>query len=147
MDVGLLDHYNILTRKLDETVRFYERALGMRSGPRPPFDVPGAWLYRGDHPVVHVIDIAGTTMEQGAGAGAGAVDHIAFLSHGFAAMKRHLDEQRVPFSVNLVPNSTRCQIFVRDPNDIQLELNFEVRDEDAVDMPEANAQSMPGQPR
>lgn len=91
MDVGLLDHYNILTRKLDETVRFYERALGMRSGPRPPFDVPGAWLYRGDHPVVHVIDIAGTTMEQGAGAG--AVDHIAFLSHGFAAMKRHLDER------------------------------------------------------
>ncbi|MBB3992290.1 VOC family protein, partial [Croceicoccus naphthovorans] len=57
MDVGLLDHYNILTRKLDETVRFYERALGMRSGPRPPFDVPGAWLYRGDHPVVHVIDM------------------------------------------------------------------------------------------
>ncbi len=73
MDVGLLDHYNILTRKLDETVRFYERQLGMRSRPRPPFDVPGARLYRGDHPVVHVIDIAGTAMEQGAGAG--AVDH------------------------------------------------------------------------
>lgn len=62
-------------------------------------------------------------------------------------MKRRLGEQRVPFSVNLVPNSTRCQMFVRDPKDIHLELKFEVGDGAAADIPVAIAHSMPGQPR
>lgn len=42
MSVGVLDHYNVSTRKLDETVRFYEDVLGFVNGPRPPFDFPGA---------------------------------------------------------------------------------------------------------
>ena len=44
MSVGVLDHYNVSTRKLDETVRFYQDVLGFVNGPRPPFDFPGAWL-------------------------------------------------------------------------------------------------------
>jgi hypothetical protein len=51
MSVGMLDHYNVSTRKLDETVHFYEKVLGFTSGPRPPFNFPGAWLYGSDHPV------------------------------------------------------------------------------------------------
>ena len=35
MRVGALDHYNVSTRKLTETVRFYEDALGFVNGPRP----------------------------------------------------------------------------------------------------------------
>ena len=45
MSVGVLDHYNISTRKLPETIKFYEDVLGFTNGPRPPFDFPGAWLY------------------------------------------------------------------------------------------------------
>ena len=45
MSVGVLDHYNVSTRKLDETVHFYENVLGFTNGPRPPFNFPGAWLY------------------------------------------------------------------------------------------------------
>jgi hypothetical protein len=40
MSVGVLDHYNVSTRKLGETVRFYEDVLGLKNGPRPPFDFP-----------------------------------------------------------------------------------------------------------
>ena len=29
MSVGLLDHFNIRTRKLGDTVRFYEEVLGL----------------------------------------------------------------------------------------------------------------------
>ena len=36
MRVGMLDHYNVSTRKLDDTVRFYEEVLGLKNGPRPP---------------------------------------------------------------------------------------------------------------
>ena len=45
MSVGMLDHYNVSTRELDETVHFYEKVLGFTNGPRPPFNFPGAWLY------------------------------------------------------------------------------------------------------
>ena len=38
MSVGVLDHYNVSTRKLNDTVRFYEDILGFMNGPRPPFD-------------------------------------------------------------------------------------------------------------
>ena len=60
MEVGQLDHYNVSTRKLKETVEFYEVVLGFKNGPRPPFNFPGTWLYSGNHPVLHLNDIAGT---------------------------------------------------------------------------------------
>jgi len=40
MSVGALDHYNVSTRKLTETVQFYEDALGFVNGPRPQFSFP-----------------------------------------------------------------------------------------------------------
>ena len=42
MSVGVLDHYNVSTWKLDETVHFYENVLGFTNGPRPPFNFPGS---------------------------------------------------------------------------------------------------------
>ncbi len=38
MSVGVLDHYNVSTRKLNETVQFYEEILGFVNGPRPAFN-------------------------------------------------------------------------------------------------------------
>ena len=35
MSVGVLDHFNIRTRKLADTVRFYEDILGLEKGARP----------------------------------------------------------------------------------------------------------------
>ena len=45
MSVGVLDHFNIRTRKLADTVRFYEDVLGLENGDRPNFAFPGAWMY------------------------------------------------------------------------------------------------------
>ena len=61
MSVGELDHYNVSTRKLHETIQFYEDVLGFKNGPRPPFNFPGAWLYYGGHPVLHLNDISRPT--------------------------------------------------------------------------------------
>ena len=41
MSIGLLDHYNVSTRNLAETIKFYESVLGFVNGPRPPFAFPG----------------------------------------------------------------------------------------------------------
>jgi catechol 2,3-dioxygenase-like lactoylglutathione lyase family enzyme len=127
MSVGLLDHYNVSTRKLKETVKFYEDILGFENGPRPPFNFPGAWLYSSGHPVLHLNDISQTDRQQRDDSG--VIDHVAFGSRGFAAMKQHLTGKGVAFRVNDVPNSTRKQIFLRDPNNVEIELNFETKNE------------------
>ena len=54
MSVGVLDHYTVSTRKLNETVQFYEDVLGFMNGPRPPFNFLGAWLYSAGHPVLRI---------------------------------------------------------------------------------------------
>jgi catechol 2,3-dioxygenase-like lactoylglutathione lyase family enzyme len=124
MSVGVLDHYNVSTRNLRDTVRFYEDILGLVNGPRPPFDFPGAWLYSEGHPVLHLNDISPTDKMQPPDSG--VIDHIAFGSRGFTAMKQHLAQKGVAFRVNEVPNSTRRQIFLSDPNNVLIELNFDV---------------------
>ena len=40
VSVGVLDHFNIRTRNLAETVRFYEDVLGLEKGARPNFAFP-----------------------------------------------------------------------------------------------------------
>ena len=124
MSVGVLDHYNVSTRKLGDTVHFYEDILGLVNGPRPPFDFPGAWLYSEGHPVLHLNDISPTDKQQPADSG--VIDHIAFGSRGSEAMKQHLAHKGVSFRVNVVPNSSRRQIFLTDPNNVLIELNYDV---------------------
>lgn len=133
MRVGMLDHYNVSTRKLDDTVRFYEEVLGLKNGPRPPFDFPGAWLYSEGHPVLHLNDISPTDRLQPADFG--VIDHVAFGSRGFEAVKQHLSERDVPFRVNAVPNSPRWQIFLTDPNNVVIELSFDGASEAAGGLP------------
>jgi catechol 2,3-dioxygenase-like lactoylglutathione lyase family enzyme len=130
MSVGVLDHYNVSTRNLGATVRFYEEILGLVNGPRPPFDFPGAWLYSEGHPVLHLNDISPTDKKQPPDSG--VIDHVAFGSRGFDAMKRHLAQKGVPFRVNEVPNSSRRQIFLSDPNNVLIELNFDVAKDTAT---------------
>ena len=128
--VGMLDHYNVSTRNLGATVRFYEDILGLKNGPRPPFDFPGAWLYSEGHPVLHLNDISPTDKPQRPDSG--VIDHVAFGSRGFEAMQRHLAGKGVEFKVNVVPNSTRRQIFLTDPNNVLIELNYDLTNETAA---------------
>jgi hypothetical protein len=44
-------------------------------------------------------------------------------------MKQHLAQKGIQFRVNEVPNSSRRQIFVTDPNNVLIELNFDIANE------------------
>jgi catechol 2,3-dioxygenase-like lactoylglutathione lyase family enzyme len=123
----ILDHFNIRTRRLDETVRFYRDVLGLTLGPRPNFNFPGAWMYSDGRAVVHLVDIASTDEPQKPDSG--AVHHVAFASRGFAAMERHLTAVGVPFQTVQVPGGELWQIFVTDPNGVMLELNYTAANE------------------
>ena len=59
MPATALDHYNVFCRDLQKTVAFYERYVGLRTGDRPPFSFPGAWLYAGDKAVLHLVAESG----------------------------------------------------------------------------------------
>jgi catechol 2,3-dioxygenase-like lactoylglutathione lyase family enzyme len=127
MSVGLLDHFNIRTSRLADTVAFYQDILGLTSGDRPNFSFPGAWLYSEGKPVVHLVDISGTAEQQKPDSG--VVHHVAFASRDFAGMKARLASRAVQFDVRQVPGGALWQIFVRDPNGVMLELNYEAANE------------------
>ena len=59
MHIGKLDHVNVRTTQLDRMIDWYTTVLGLRSGERPNFPFPGAWMYAGDSPVVHLVGIDG----------------------------------------------------------------------------------------
>ena len=84
VSVGVLDHFNIRTRNLAETVRFYEDVLGLENGARPNFAFPGAWMYSEGRAVVHLVDISPTSEPQKPDSG--VVHHVAFVSRGFEGM-------------------------------------------------------------
>ena len=132
MAVAALDHFNIRTPRLDETKRFFAEVIGLREGPRPPFSFPGAWMYAGDRPIVHLIgaaaadDLTAETPEPfGPRAGlTGAVDHLAFAATDFAAMKRRLEEAGLDYVERTLPGYGQKQLFLADPNGVTIELIF-----------------------
>ena len=122
MAVSSLDHYTINTADLDASVAFYTEVLGLRNGERPAFGFPGAWLYCGDHPVVHLIG-----GDRPTNAGTGAIDHIAFRASGLGEYKRRLNALGIPFKERDVPDQPLHQVFLEDPDGVTIEINF--RDE------------------
>ena len=125
MGLKRIEHYNIHTSRLNETVEFYDKVLGMKAGDRPPFSFPGAWIYLGDTPVLHLVDVTGDRQSDRKGQhGTGALDHIAFEATGLSEMRAKLAHDGVKFQERVVPRSGVTQIFVEDPNGLTLELNY-----------------------
>jgi len=134
MSVGVLDHFNIRTRDLASTVRFYEDVLGLEKGPRPNFAFPGAWMYSEGKAVVHLVDISGTSEPQKPDSG--VVHHVAFASRGFDSMQQRLKSKSMQFEARQVPGGDLWQIFVNDPNGVMIELNYEAAKEGSAAAPE-----------
>lgn len=128
MPINGLFHVAIKAASLAATERFYCDVLGLALAPRPPLKVPGIWLAgrTSESPVmIHVY--GGEVAKNADGSrptGGAAVDHVALSAHGFNEMKRTLSARGIPFRERPVPDGPLWQLFVYDPNGIQLELNF-----------------------
>jgi catechol 2,3-dioxygenase-like lactoylglutathione lyase family enzyme len=133
MPLEKIDHYAIRTQRMDETKDFYE-ALGLHAGARPEFPFPGHWMYAGDTPVVHIVgidpdnpdglyDYLGLKDVEFLD-GSGAVDHLAFRASDPEGLKIILKDRNVKYREREVPNLGLLQIFVEDPNDITVEINY-----------------------
>ena len=140
-----LEHYNLMTKRLRETVDFYAQVLGLYEGFYPVELGPGAWLYDStDTPVVHMQEIteesyearkamtAGRIKDGKDGApreydkvyGSATIDHIAFACEDIDAFRERLQALGVPFGETGLASAAVRQMFLRDPNGIVVELNF-----------------------
>ena len=95
VSVGVLDHFNIRTRKLADTVRFYEDILGLEKGARPNFAFPGAWMYSEGKPVVHLVDISRPRSHKSRIPALSIMSPS--LSRGFAGMAQRLKSKGMQF--------------------------------------------------
>ena len=114
-----IDHVNIGTDRLEETLTFYRDVLGFSEGWRPDFPYGGAWLYAQGRPVVHLRQLA----EAKAPTEDAALDHVAFEIDDFEAVVRRLDAAEVTYRCQDVAGSPVRQILIRDLNGVNIELN------------------------
>ncbi|NGM21215.1 glyoxalase [Roseomonas stagni] len=126
MPIGGIEHINIWAVDLDATLAFYREVLGMEPGDRPPFDFPGAWLYAGGAPVIHLVGprAADANRPPRRAQPTGQIDHVALAATGLAEMRARLQAKGVTFREQVVPRDGVTQIFLTDPNGVVLELNF-----------------------
>jgi len=126
MDTPRLDHVNIRVPagKLDTVRDFYAKAVELTPGERPPFPFPGCWLYAGQQPVLHLVELpAGRE-----GAGPGAIDHFALAFRDYDAACDRLAALGIEYKATVVPargeSPGQRQLFIRDPLGNGVELNF-----------------------
>lgn len=122
MPMGALQHVNIRCADVERSRDFYVEVLGLTQGDRPPFASRGYWLYFAGVPIVHLVQkVAG---EPQRGPGTGEIDHVAFEGSDLPAMRETLNSRGIPFREALVPRDQVVQVFVHDPDGVQIELNF-----------------------
>ena len=119
MPATAMNHFTILTDDVPGTVRFYHELLGLRDGPRPPFEFPGAWLYATDQPILHVI--GGRSSEE---LKAGVIDHMAFSATGLSDTLARLTAHNIQHTCRKQAGSGVWQVFFFDPNGARVELDF-----------------------
>jgi len=128
-----LDHVNLRTADVPRLVQFYVDVLELRAGPRPPFDFPGAWLYAGERPVVHVVGlpIAGAASQPEPGATPPAqaqlplrLDHFAFSARGLPEFHARLTALGVAHRTSRQPGTDVPIVNLHDCDGNRLHVDF-----------------------
>jgi catechol 2,3-dioxygenase-like lactoylglutathione lyase family enzyme len=138
MQVQKLDHVNIHTANVERMVDWYGRVLGMPPGKRPPFSFPGAWLYCGDQPTVHLVGLDEQPKVSGV-----TLEHFAFTATGLRDFMARLKAHGVRYDARKVPGSGSVQINVWDPDGNHIHVDFSPQESAGVDVEETSMSAMP----
>lgn len=120
MPISGMNHFTVLTDDLAATTAFYVGLLGLTEGFRPDFGFPGAWLYVGDQPILHVIAGRGVPANP-----RGVIDHMAFSARDLRGVVARLVERGLAYDLRRVPSTSAWQLFCTDPSGARVELDFE----------------------
>ena len=122
MQIKKLDHVNLRTNQLDVMIDWYTDVLGMRTGDRPGFSFPGAWMYAGDAAAVHLVGINCTP---GAGSETDLkLEHFAFSATGGAQFQAKLERKGIPYKRVDIPDIAVYQINLWDPDGNHIHIDF-----------------------
>jgi len=129
MPVEALDHVNIITADLEGTARFYAELFGLepRDGPPPLTHAHARWMYdAAGRAVIHINSLeCPRAYDREVRAGpTGALHHVALRCSGYEQLRAGLIARGLDHRINLVSAIGLRQIFVLDPNQVLLELNF-----------------------
>ena len=119
MKIHTLDHVNIRTANLDAMVEWYGRVLDMPVGDRPPFGVPGAWLYCNNHPFIHLVGVEAVASHEDL-----QLEHFAFSATGRAQFLRHLEQENVAYRLSKVPKADLLQVNISDFDGNHIHIDF-----------------------
>ncbi|WP_425100270.1 VOC family protein [Tropicibacter sp. S64] len=120
MPLTAFDHVNVRTANLDAMTAWYGRILGLHPGPRPPFNVGGAWLYLGDQPYVHLVEVASPPEA----AGNTTLEHFAFRARDMPAFIALLKDNGIVHSIDEVPEFPIVQVNFHDPDGNHIHVDF-----------------------
>jgi len=129
MRVEALDHVNIITPDVEGTARFYAELLDLepRDGPPPLTHENARWMYdRDGRAILHINSLDcprayDRDVRQGP---TGALHHVALRCQGYEELRARLIARGLEHTVNEVTAARLRQVFVLDPNQVLLELNF-----------------------
>ncbi|WP_338466652.1 VOC family protein [Novosphingobium sp. ZN18A2] len=130
MQVNALDHVNIITDNLNGTAEFYKEFLGLerRDAPAPLTPQNAQWMFdKGGKAILHINSVdcpRAFDRDVHPGDLTGAVHHVALNCTGYDEMIRRIEDRDLDYQVNHIAAVGLRQIFVADPNNVLLELNF-----------------------
>jgi len=153
MPLSHIEHYLVAADNMERTRDWYRDVLGMQEGWHPDFGFPVYWMYLDGKDVVHIGQSgkhAGDNqrtylgrLAQDAGAGTGAIDHIAFRAEGLKQTMAHLRRCGIEFNERRANGQALYQLFMYDPNGVKVELNFDAAEAEGIE-PEITADRLAG---
>ena len=130
--IDRIGHVNIRTPLFEETLRFYERLLGLQRGPSRATPGPdNVWLFADNgRPVVHV-NLTQEDEEVPEIGARGRLHHVAFDCRDHEAIVKRLEEMNQPYQRYETALDGLFLLVTSDPNGILVELSFGV--DNAID--------------
>jgi catechol 2,3-dioxygenase-like lactoylglutathione lyase family enzyme len=130
-----LNHFLLVSKDLKRTKDFYCKVLGFEiAKERPDFGFPGYWLKAGDAICVHLASQDPNQIRDKfllkkhprGTSGSGSVDHIAFLAKDAPKVRERIQKNKIEMHYRSFPDAKPAlfQIFLKDPDDVTIELNF-----------------------
>ena len=129
MRVDALDHVNIITSDVESSARFYAELFGLepRDGPPPLTHENARWMYDdAGRAILHInsLECPRHYDREVRPGPTGALHHVALRCSGYEELRARLKSRGLEHRLNEVIAIGLKQIFVLDPNQVLLELNF-----------------------
>lgn len=120
MQLCELEHVNLRTSNLERAVDWYERVLGMKSGPKPDVPQTFAWMYVGNKPYVHIVEVKNMKPIENP-----TLEHFSFSAKGLKGFLERLKTEGVSYETIRVPD-VNIQVNVFDPDRNHIHIDFEL---------------------